>query len=147
MLAILVFSLRNPPFSVDSYLLLSFYDSTRLVKIDDKEGDLRFTPLQSDAIAGLRMHEPTIAFSNVSQRVKGQDGKARYMNSSLVVQATASCVSLLELDEGLQTHVKLDRWEVKVERFLVGIQMQRSLPRALIRARLRWRSAVGRRFY
>lgn len=117
MLAILVFSLRNPPFSVDSYLLLSFYDSTRLVKIDDKEGDLRFTPLQSDAIAGLRMHEPTIAFSNVSQRVKGQDGKARYMNSSLVVQATASCVSLLELDEGLQTYVKLDRWEVKANVF------------------------------
>ncbi len=39
------------------------------------------------------------------------------MNSSLVVQATASCVSLLELDEGLQTHVKLDRWEVKANVF------------------------------
>jgi len=69
--------------------------------------------LEDNAIEGLKMHEPTIAFSNVSQRVKGQDGKAQYVNSSLAVQVTASCLSLLELDEGLQSYVMCDTWEVK----------------------------------
>lgn len=62
---------------------------------------------------GLITNEPTIAFANVAQRVKGQDGKARYMNSSLVVQVTGSGASLLELDEGLQAYSQIDRWDVK----------------------------------
>lgn len=104
-------------FSADSYLLLSFYDCTRLVKIDDKGGNLRLVFLEDNAIEGLKMHEPTIAFSNVSQRVKGQDGKAQYVNSSLAVQVTASCLSLLELDKGLQSYVECDTWKVKENAF------------------------------
>ncbi|KAF5360619.1 hypothetical protein D9756_004828 [Leucocoprinus leucothites] len=99
--------------STDAFLLLSFYDSSRLVKITDKGGNLSFTPVENDTMEGFRTHEPTIAFSNVSQRVMGQDGKARYMNSSLAVQVTGSGASLLDLDEGLQTYVTLSRWEVK----------------------------------
>jgi len=73
--------------------------------------------LEDNAIEGLKMHEPTIAFSNVSQRVKGQDGKAQYVNSSLAVQVTASCLLLLELDEGLQSYVMCDMWKVKENAF------------------------------
>jgi len=73
--------------------------------------------LEDNAIEGLKMHEPTIAFSNVSQRVKGQDGKAQYVNSSLAVQVTASCLLLLELDEDLQSYVMCDTWKVKENAF------------------------------
>jgi len=70
-------------------------------------------PLEQNALQGLKIHEPTIAFSNTSQRVKGQDGKTRYVNSSLAVQVTASCLSLLELNEDLQSYVECDIWKVK----------------------------------
>ena len=78
---------------------------------------MRLVFLEDNAIEGLKMHEPTIAFSNVSQRVKGQDGKAQYVNSSLAVQVTASCLSLLELDKGLQSYVECDTWKVKENAF------------------------------
>lgn len=78
---------------------------------------MRLVFLEDNAIEGLKMHEPTIAFSNVSQRVKGQDGKAQYVNSSLAVQVTASCLLLLELDEDLQSYVMCDTWKVKENAF------------------------------
>lgn len=62
---------------------------------------------------GFITHESTIAFANVAQRVKGQDGKARYTNSSLVVQVTGTGAALLELDEGLQIYAQIDHWSVK----------------------------------
>ncbi len=97
----------------DSFLLLSFYDSTRLIKINDDGENLSFFPLDNTTTRGLVTSEPTIAFANVAQRVRGQDGKARYMNSSLVVQVTSGGVGLLELDEGLQVYSQIDYWDVK----------------------------------
>jgi DNA damage-binding protein 1 len=83
------------------------------VRISDGGGNPEFLPLEDGTVEGLRTNESTIAFSNVAQRALGKDGKATYKNSSLVVQVTGSCASLLEFDEGLQTYMKIDRWEVK----------------------------------
>ncbi|KXN88147.1 DNA damage-binding protein 1a [Leucoagaricus sp. SymC.cos] len=99
--------------SLDSFLLLSFYDSSRLIRINDNGGRLSFSPLDAGTVDGLCTSEPTIAFSNVAQRIKGQDGKARYVDSSLAVQVTGSGAYLLELDESLQTYMHVDRWDVK----------------------------------
>ncbi|KAF9454820.1 hypothetical protein P691DRAFT_716708 [Macrolepiota fuliginosa MF-IS2] len=99
--------------AMDAFLLISFYDSSRLIKINDNGGNLSLLPLDNAITKGLITGEPTIAFANVAHRVRGQDGKARYMNSSLIVQVTGSGASLLELDEGLQVYSQVDRWDVK----------------------------------
>jgi DNA damage-binding protein 1 len=94
-------------------MLLSFCDSSRLIRVNDGGENISFAPFESGVANGLITVEPTVAFANVAQRVKGQDGKARYMNSSLVVQVTGSCACLLELDQGLQAHIRIDEWNAK----------------------------------
>lgn len=107
------FRVLSDSYRMHSFLLLSFHDSTRLLKINDDGEDLSFSPLDNSTTKGLITSEPTIAFANVAQRVKGQDGKFKYMNSPLTVQVTSGGVSLLELDEGLQVYSQINHWDVK----------------------------------
>jgi DNA damage-binding protein 1 len=53
---------------------------------------------------------PTLAVSNVAQRIWNTAGRTSYEDSSLVVQVTERGVLLLEYDDVLRTHSVLTSW-------------------------------------
>ena len=96
--------------SEDSHILVSTLQSTSLFKINDVNGTLSLSYVEGDALSGLRVDVPTLAFANVARRVKVGNAPAKYENSSLVVQVTARGVFLLELDPVIGSHVEVNRW-------------------------------------
>ncbi|GLB38302.1 putative CPSF A subunit region [Lyophyllum shimeji] len=84
-----------------SHILASTLEASHLFRIDDAGGDTTLTHVQETGLtdkSGLITNLPTLAFGNVTHRVKGPSGKANYLNSQLVVQVTRQGATLLQYD-------------------------------------------------
>lgn len=92
---------------LDTHLIISTLQSTRILRIDDAGLVPKLVYLSSFSSPGVSLNEATIAFANIKQR----DGKL-YVNSTLAVQVTPRGVYLLNWDMALSEYVRLDGWRV-----------------------------------
>ncbi len=96
--------------SQDSHILVSTLQSTSLFRIRGVDGAPSLSYIEGDALSGLRVDTPTLAFANVARRVKVGNSPATYENSSLAVQVTARGVFLLEMDPVMGSYAEVNRW-------------------------------------
>lgn len=96
--------------SQDSHILVSTLQNTSLFRIREVDGVPNLSYIEGDALAGLRVDTPTLAFANVARRVKVGNAPATYDNSSLAIQVTARGVFLLEMDPIMGSYAEVNRW-------------------------------------
>lgn len=89
---------------------MSTLHDTSLFKIREINRKPSLSYVENDALSGLRVDTPTLAFANVARRVKVGNAPATYENSSLVVQVTPQIVFLLEMDPVVGSYTELKRW-------------------------------------
>jgi DNA damage-binding protein 1 len=89
----------------DTHILATNSQETILFSLGGSE-KLSIVPVQ---VAGFDP-SPTLAASNVAQRLRNTTGRTSYEDSSLFVQVTEKSVLLLEYDGPLQAHNVLTSW-------------------------------------
>ncbi|KAF8158252.1 mono-functional DNA-alkylating methyl methanesulfonate N-term-domain-containing protein [Crassisporium funariophilum] len=91
-----------------SHIVVSTLNETHLFQINDRGNKPTFARMEISSFAGLVAKQPTLAFSNIYERVNGI-----YQDSSLVVQVVPTGAFLLQWDFELIAYVERASWEVK----------------------------------
>ena len=91
--------------SLDTHVLATNSQETILFSLD-RPDDLSVVPAETTGFD----RSPTLAVSNVAERLRNTAGRSSYENSSLIVQVTEKRVLLLEYDDVLLTHTVLTSW-------------------------------------
>jgi DNA damage-binding protein 1 len=90
---------------LDAYILATNSQGTILFSLD-RPDNLSAVPVETTGFD----RSPTLAASNIAQRLRNTAGRTSYEDSSLVVQVTEKNVLLLEYDDVLQAHSVLTSW-------------------------------------
>jgi DNA damage-binding protein 1 len=98
------------PHRTDGYFLATTLHETYFYRLDN-ENTITFV---EPASTGFITNQRTLAATNIPRRLSKQgQGASTYANSSLVVQVTASAVTVLEFDMALDVYTRVgQQWTV-----------------------------------
>jgi DNA damage-binding protein 1 len=88
----------------DAHILVSTLQESHFLRLDD-QNTITFVEPSS---TGFVTNQRTLAATNIPRRLSKQgQGVSTYANSSLVVQVTATAVTVLEFDMALDTYTRV----------------------------------------